>query len=344
MNDRIFYYTLDKKIFQNKIDALEYANKTKQEVHFYYYDDVYSKVNWTIEPPGNLSFYYKEQAQRIRDQYDYVVLFYSGGYDSTNILETFYYNNILIDKIVCVGAFKQDSRSGVDENHNGEIYHNCFPTISRLGLEKITQLCDYSEYFHNPKSFDVYEYGDEWIYNVGPWYSPHNWFWKDIHKYVIPKNMENKKVALVWGKDKANLKNINGKFGFQFTDVAALSYGNRTTTKNIDSISFYWDPHNPILLIKQIHEMKNLYLRKYTNTHIFTEPNPNDVYDLKNKIMFKSPKSATNILSLRDNFLISNTNSDIFNFYKMGIQKINDRINVNTDLITVRSRFYTIDQ
>ena len=74
-----------------------YHKKTKEEVFFYYNDEIYDKIDWSIEPPGTLDFYYKEQAQRIRDSYDYVILCFSGGADSTNILNTFYYNNIKME-------------------------------------------------------------------------------------------------------------------------------------------------------------------------------------------------------------------------------------------------------
>ena len=84
------HYYSHKKIFGNKIQALQ----SNQPIQYYYYDDVWSKCDWTIEPSEPLEYYYKEQAQRIRDNYDYVVLCYSGGFDSSNILETFYYNNI----------------------------------------------------------------------------------------------------------------------------------------------------------------------------------------------------------------------------------------------------------
>lgn len=329
-----FYYTRDKKIFLNKVKAVEYWKQSKQDIHYYYHDDVYSKINWAIEPPSTLDFYYKEQAQRLRDEYDYVVLFYSGGYDSTNILETFYYNNIKLDKIVCVGAFKQDSRSGVDENHNGEIYHNAIPYITELGLEKITQLYDYTDYFTNISNFSVYEYGEQWVENVGPWYSPHNWFWKDIHKYVVPKHMEDKKVALIWGKDKPNLVIRNGYSGFYFTDVASLSYGGISSEpSNIDRINFYWDPKSPLILIKQLHQLKKL--KEYIN--------PNNLYSLKRTLNFKSPKSPTNILSLRDNFLKTKTNNSIFDFYNMGLTTLNKKISIKHDLDIVRSRFYPID-
>lgn len=328
-----FYYTSDKNTFFNKISAVKYCKDNNKQPYYFYHDDVYSKIDWRINPPGSLEFHYKTQAERIRDEYDYVVLFYSGGYDSTNILETFYYNNIKLDKIVCVGAFSQDTRSGTDENHNGEIYHNAIPYITELGLESITELYDYTKYFDNIKNFGVYQYGEQWVENVGPWYSPHNWFWKDIHKYVIPANISNKKVALIWGKDKANLSIKDGRHGFQFSDVAALSYGGEVLVPGVDRINFYWDPRNPLLIVKQLHELRAH--KEYIN--------PNILYNLKTPLRFKSPKSPTNILSLRDNFLKFKQDNSVYEFYKSGIQNIHSKINIHKDLAPIRSRFYTIE-
>lgn len=330
-----FYYTQDKQVFSNKIDAVVYSKKNKQQLFFYYHDHIYSSLNWSIEPPGTLDFYYKEQAQRIRDEYDYVVLFYSGGYDSTNILETFYYNNIALDKIVCVGAFKQDSSSGVDENHNGEIYKNCFPVLSQLGLENIVQICDYSEYFNTPVNFSVYKYGSDWSKNIGPWYSLHNWFWKDIHKYVVPANMSGKRVALIWGKDKPNVSIVNRECLFQFSDKQALSYGGEVVVDGVDRINFYWDFKNPQLLIKQVHHLKNIS----TGLEVV---NADKVYNIKNKLVFKSPKSPTNILSLRDSFIKNHLSSDVFKFYKSGIQAIGNQLDIKYDLVPIKSRTYRV--
>lgn len=329
----LFYYASDNKIFYDKIGALTYHRQTGHKIFFNYHDEVFSNIDWTIDPPGSLEFHYKNQAQRIRDEYDYVVLFYSGGYDSSNILETFYFNNIKLDKIVCVGAFSQDNFKGSDENHNKELYDNAFPYLEQLGLTSITQVCDYTEYFNNIKNLSIHSYGDEWIKNVGPWYSPHNWFWKDIHEYVVPKNMQNKKIALIWGKDKPKLAALNNKVGFCFTDVSALSYAGEVKTNNIDRINFYWDPSYPLIVIKQVHELYKL--KQFMNQ--------NAVYNLKHPLKYKSPKSSTNILSLRDSYLMRKTNSDVFEFYKMGISKMNQSINILSDLKSVRSKFYEIE-
>lgn len=327
-----FYYSSDKKIFQNKLEAVRYQQDTDKKIYFYYHDNVYSKIDWTIEPPGTLEFHYKQQAQRIRDEYDYVVLFYSGGYDSTNILETFYYNNITLDKIVCVGAFKQDEFKGSDSNHNGEIYLNSFPTIVNLNLERITQLCDYSEFFDDAKNFSVSEMGEEWIENIGPWFSPHNWFWRDIHKHVVPKNMENKKVALIWGKDKPNLIQYKDKFGFAFSDVGALSYAGEVQVDNIDRINFYWDPAYPLLVVKQVHELYKL--NEFVNS--------NAVYNLKNPLKYKSPKSPSNLISLRDKFLLNKPDTPVYDLYIEGMYRMRHTYSIFNNPPHTKSRFYPI--
>jgi hypothetical protein len=332
---KTFYYSSDSKIFKNKFEAIEYNRQTGNKIFFYYDDDIWSKLDWTIEPPGTLDFHYKNQAQRIRDEYDYVVLFYSGGYDSTNILETFHFNNIKLDKIVCVGAFKQDSYSGSDENHNGELYMNSFPYLVDLGLEKITQICDYSEYFGDIKNFSIHECGTEWVEDIGPWFSPHNFFWKDVHKHVVPENMKDKKVALIWGKDKPNIEPVGDKFGFKFTDVAALSYAGNNSVDNIDRINFYWDPNYPLILLKQVHELNRLRGKRDT-------VDPNRIYNLRRNLTYKSPKSPNNILSLRDNFLLNNKNSALYDLYVGGLNRLKTKYKLNSNPPHFYSRIYTI--
>ena len=109
----IFYYDTEKNIYLTQLDAVA-AKKTGKNIFFYYYDKEFSQIDWTIEPLEPLEQLYKERAQKIRDENEYLILCYSGGVDSTNILETFYYNNIHIDELIMVGAFSQDSYKGSD--------------------------------------------------------------------------------------------------------------------------------------------------------------------------------------------------------------------------------------
>lgn len=336
-----FYYTPDKKTFNSKIDALAYAKKTGQKASLYYYDDMFDRYDWTIEPPGTLDFYYVEQAKRLRDEYDYLILAYSGGVDSTNILETFHYNNIKLDKILMVGAFSQDTMENSDENHNGELYKNCFPYVKDLGLESIAQVIDYTKFFDKFKEFSVYQqYGDEWTNYIGSYFSVHTWFWNDIEKYVVPPGYENKRVGIIFGKDKPFIIQENNKIGFRFTDKALFAYASspHKEKNNVDRINFYWDPEFPLILIKQLHLLRqhNWVINCWTE-----EPIGHFIYNLRRPLIYKSPKSVSPILSLRDMYLVKHKSSELFDFYGAGIRKLNDKIGID-NIETIGTKFYSI--
>jgi hypothetical protein len=341
------YYSPNGHIFFDKISAL----KSKQSFKFYYYDDVWSSCDWTKEPNESLEYYYKEQAQRIRDEYDYVILCYSGGFDSTNILETFHYNGIKLDQLAIVGPFKQDSHSGSDENHNGEIYLNAFPYIKELGLESIVKLYDNTEIYGTPEKLSLFQTGEQWIENIGLRLSPHNWFWKDLENYIVPKEYQDKKVAILFGRDKPHLIYENGIPGFCFRDIPVCDYGNvNKRNKNIDRISFYWDPNYTNILIKQVHMLYRAYPPNYTDWRPVEDGLPHKqlynsdkiVYNLKKPLLYKSPKTKTLILAKRDNFLVSHQSSKLYDFYNMGINKLMREVDFNVFSRAVKSKFYRI--
>ena len=337
------YYFDDGVSFASKVKAIEYGNRTNQSAKLYYFDEAYDKVNWKVEPFHNLQELYRQQAQRIRDTYDKVILCYSGGADSTSILETFYYNKISLDKIIVVGALSQDSHSMVDENHNGELYSNVFPYIDELGLQSITEVIDYTTYFNDVNNFSIVKYGTEWIDYTGAWFSPHNWFWRDVESFVIPSSWNDKKVALIFGKDKPCFFRNENKLGFRFYDGPTTSYGNIFSTANSDRINFYWDPTFPDILVKQLHVLKNnVMITNRDPVKLSLEDRDNVIYDLKRPLLFKSPKSKTGLFSLRDMYLKEKTNSDVFRFYRDGVLKMKNAIDIH-NLNTLYSRFYSIE-
>lgn len=57
-------------------------------------------VDWSIEPKESMEELCYRRAQQLRDQYDYLILYYSGGADSKTILETFLKYNIPLDEVV----------------------------------------------------------------------------------------------------------------------------------------------------------------------------------------------------------------------------------------------------
>ena len=323
-----YYYDNHGKICFSKYDASNLNNPK-----LYYYDHIFDKCDWKTEPSVTLNKLYTQRAQQIRDKYDYVVLAYSGGIDSTNVLESFYYNNLLIDEILIVGAFSRDSSSGVDENHNGEIYSNAFDTLNRLNLPKTKiTVIDYTKNMDKHTLVDQ----DDWYKKIGSHFSFHNWFWYDIEK----RYESNKKTAIIFGIDKPQITLENKRVCFQFFDVCLLQYGinfdriNDPLMKtNVDRVNFYWDPDASSILIKQAHIINNFYAivheRKdlisknfYENYQIMINKL---IYNLKNPLRFISPKSASRLISLRDNYV--NTFNDfkdlqIYKNYSQGIMKV----------------------
>jgi hypothetical protein len=318
-NDKIYFYTEDGTKFYSKLKAIEYSKNNNQKLNFYYYDDVYEKVDWKKELKEDLSYYYKQQALRLREKYDYLILGYSGGYDSTNILETFVYNNIKLDKIVVVGAFSKDSAWGVDENHNGEIYHNVIPYLKQLGLMNITEIIDYTKYVNseNFKSLSVYKLGSNWVYEIGSFFSVHHFFWKDAEKLITPKEWSEKKVAFILGLDKPCIFTKGSDTYFNFSDPSLTQYGNSRGYENTERVSFYWDPDYTDLLVKQIQQMKESGCYG---------PNQKNVakvlYDLKSPLKFESPKSGNVFWSLRDTYLKNEKDTELFKFYESGLKEV----------------------
>jgi hypothetical protein len=337
-NDEIYFYAEDGTKFNSKIKAIEYGQKTGQEINFYFYDAVYSKVDWKKELKEDLSYYYKQQALRLREKYDYLILAYSGGYDSTNILETFVSNNIKLDKIVVVGAFSKDSAWGVDENHNAEIYHNALPYLEQLGLMEITEVIDYTKYVNNEKfkELSIYNFGKNWAYEIGSFFSVHTWFWRDAEKIITPEKHLNEKTAFILGADKPLIDCVDSEALFYFTDSAITQYGNSRGYANTERIAFYWDPEYTDLLIKQIQVLK-----KNECFGLNQKNAAKYLYDLKNPLKFESPKSGNVFWSLRDTYLKREKDTEMFKFYESGLKEIDNLVGFNS-VVPTKSRTYQV--
>jgi len=355
-----FYYS-KQKIFHSKIEALE----NDGNVFFYYHDQEYDKLNWNVEPALNIKELYKLNALRIREKYDKLILCYSGGYDSTQVLETFIFNNIKLDKIVTVGAFSQDANSDSDENMNIEAYKNAFPLIKKYNLSEIYEVFDYTKLFDNPSNFMLNEYGHNWIDKVGSYFSLHHFFWHNLEEIIVPNSWRDKKTGIIFGMDKPYLffDLSNNKFYFSFRDSVINSYGNRYSSLYSDRLFFYWDINFPDILLKQLHTIKNKCLLYHSlskkpidvclhlindliSTPVLTEDGRNVslVYDIKNPLSVKSPKSSNFYLSNRDRYILSKKDTEMFKLYLRGIQnmkrRLEGKIPISKNLPVIYSRRY----
>lgn len=332
LNLQGIYYYNENEICINRLEVL----RSKKPFKFYYYDNFYSNSDWSKEPEESLQELYRQRAQQIRDDYEYVVVCYSGGIDSTQVLESFYYNNIHIDEILVVGALSQDESFGVDMNHNADLYFNVFPTLNSMSLPNTKiSIIDYTKYFNDPKNFTLIEkYGSDYMKHIGVRTSVHNLFWYDLDKFLDTK----KRTAYVMGKDKpiVQFDNELKKHFLVFNDISYADYGNRYEYDNGKRVNFYSEPESFKLMLKQCYTIKNSYF----NIKNYIEDIKPLIYDIKNPLTYRSLKSKSTYLSARDMYLIKNKNSDIYNIYAEGIKKLSNSVNVLEKVVLTSRKYY----
>lgn len=234
------------------------------DIKFNFNDDKMSKLDWSVEPTASLSDLYAQRAQQLRDKYDHLVLFYSGGIDSQVILNTFYKNNIKIDEIITIG-----NRKYLDESAkiNQEVFGKALPYLDTLNLKKFGTKTSYIDIgqliidqFQNKFHFDNFMY-----YHNGPlspWYMAYRSpMFKLQNQSHVDLSTAGKSVCCISGYDKPNIFSIDSNWCFKFTDsvsdFAVRPYFFKEiqggALKNFYDEPFFVTPDLPEITIKQCH-------------------------------------------------------------------------------------------
>jgi hypothetical protein len=255
------YYDVRGRQFTNKVEALRYAstlpNCKLYDVKFHYHHSVWANYK---QPLGltPLKELYRQRAQQIRDSYDYLVLYFSGGADSTNILYTFLENNIPLEEVVVKWPKKVIGSSLYTPNTTDQSARN-FVSEWDLVIEKELQYLR-SNY---PKiKITILDYVDDIPKN----YYNEDTFLKQNHMHSAVNllrmqmftDMEHdprgKRVCAITGLDKPLLAEMNGKaYMFFSDDIVSLS----TKTPESYREDFYWTPEFPQLAYEMAY---NVYL------------------------------------------------------------------------------------
>lgn len=265
INDKNYYpfYKVDNFQTHSKFEALKHATqKNITDVRFYFHDEVFSCYDWTKEPTESLETLYKQRAEQLRNQYDYLILGFSGGSDSTAVLDAFIDNNIPLDEIVVYHTLKAEG----DKNsfYNFETFNVAIPYLeSKVDKTKTKiTLIDQSDatikYWSMVNKFDFVHYNSHC-------FSPNNL----ARHYVRITNAElqqsfdkSMSVGYITGIDKPCVVYDEGKAYFHFTDCidTTVSYflHDKKKIKHIDEF-FFWTPNFPKIVCKQAHTIKRFY-------------------------------------------------------------------------------------
>jgi hypothetical protein len=284
LNENLGYYIVDNLKFSSKVDALLYSKTTNKPVQWYFHNKVFNKYNWEKEPEFNLDFYYDKRARELREKYDYIIISYSGGSDTNNIVQAFIRQNLHIDEIVtnhitkATNSFLVMDKSVTNSwNFNAEHELQAMPRLKEISEKcpntKITIL-DVSDVVLN----SINQFDDvDWVLKRNDHMSVGQLFrYNYLHFANIKKEFDRgKSVAIIVGLEKPKTFIIGNKFYMSFNDAVA----NITTINdfnvdytNVNVEMFYWSSDTLDMMCKQAHVIKR-----------WLEVNPQMLFAWKNK-------------------------------------------------------------
>lgn len=260
---RFGYYKVGNLQVYSKIEALEISQRLKETISWHYNDEVFDTVDWTKEPADSLEEIYKARARQLRSEYDYVVVFYSGGADSHNMLESFINAGVHIDEIVSFHSLSADGDR--NSEFNREIYQTAIPFVESLRSDNRLSSTTPHRLIDMAEIITKFCQDIDWLdfpYMVSSAFSINNVARSNLRKYVKEWQdliLQGKKLVLVWGHDKPRVMHEDGKHYLQFMDIFDNCVSTRLQQSTIPGWydeMFYSTPDMPELIVKQAHVIK----------------------------------------------------------------------------------------
>lgn len=263
------YYLYKGQVFFNKFAALDAAladGDAAPAIDFKFHKpDLLADC--TIEPDQSLPALYRTRAQRLRDEYDYLILMYSGGSDSHQALMAFLNNDVFLDEVRTCFPLKFIEQLAdlvpSPEHPLGLLYEYrlaVVPGLRRVGLmsprTKITVV----------DTTDAYR-GDmtDWTLSLaapritGGLHALYHGIKRarDIVDLQRHADALNRKVAVIYGAEKPYLRLVGDHLYFFFSDAGRLGVQHHWQHGNqilYVPVMFYWG--DPVIVVKQAHVIK----------------------------------------------------------------------------------------
>jgi hypothetical protein len=349
--DQFGFYTVGSNFkTYSKLSAIEEMQRTGVHLEWHFNREVYEKFDWKVEPSQSLSELYRQRAQTIRDQYDYVVLWYSGGADSRCMLNAFVENDIKLDEVANFIGLEgdKDKRSVLNE----EIFFNAIPHVEKIKQQYpdlIHRVVDISNiinemYLRPDVKFD-YIYYIKGIMSANSLARSYIREYVDDYKKIIDSG---KKMCFLWGTEKPRIAKINNTWHTCFLDLFS------ETNLRLQSLGaqgyfdewFFWAPDTAPIVAKQSHVLVNAMKLAETQPSLLSNTSGghlpkasngmslrNDVYhsliypDWQSDLVI-APKPQNLLLSERDNWFWNQRpeNNQSVRYATNGIQELTKRI------------------
>jgi hypothetical protein len=270
MIDDVGFYTVGNEKFYNKIHAMFRAQQLNTEPEWNFNDEVFSKFDWTVEPTESLDELYAIRARQIREKYDYVLMFVSGGADSTNMVFAFLDNGLHIDEIVAsapISGLRDWDRNSVKdssvENTIEETFLTQIPFLQKIQKNYPRIKVTLHDYFEDMLAYKQ----DDWLLKGTDWMHPSMAGRYNLDRYLHLKRIaeSGKKIAVVQGLDKPQMAKLPNCMAIIMQDTTYNNKYDSIKHPNTFPVFFYHSPDLPQLIIKQAHVTAR-YLLKPENS------------------------------------------------------------------------------
>ena len=268
--DRLGFYRVGFKKFTNKTLALIESNRTGYEIEWIFNNNVYEKIDWTIPIETHLLDLYRQRAQQLRDKYDYLMLYYSGGADSSTILRTFVENNIFLDEIVMQlpETVRQtfDPNDTSEANFYAELEYSAVPYLNKIKNKLHPNTLIRYQDFSKP-GLELLK-KEDWLDTV-PLCT--NITLSGVFRQIAQNNDHHilnlydtgKSIAQILGIDKPLVYFDGTDYYCYFMDtstyhyVSPVDFNDSELSKGKYSTEFfYWTPDMPEIVVKQAQDIK----------------------------------------------------------------------------------------
>ncbi len=184
------YYQVGPYKTYSKIDAFRLAAGDSKKIHFNFMESSFMGLSWN-RPQETWDELLKQRCQQLRDTYGYICLWFSGGWDSKTVLDTFAKNNIPIEEIaIYTRSYIDDPEPEAAKIYAEQVIKNYLPN-TRLTVVPMSHR-------HNEHIYE--KYGDEWVFTPG-----NNLMFPKTHRYFIQHELKETESHRFDGLKKVNI-------------------------------------------------------------------------------------------------------------------------------------------
>jgi hypothetical protein len=233
-----------------KVEAIETVKRSGGHITWHFNDEIFGSYDWTKEIQESIGELYRRRAQSLRQKYKKIIVMYSGGYDSHNILMSFLENDIPVDAIC---SFYNSLNREPDDHINIEWSVQTWPRIQRI-REKYPKV-DFFRIDTSQNSLDMIDiHADDWKYLGRGAMNPSTLGLSYLHT-LLPQQYQGDDTVMLFGIEKPRLRYKNGEFIYNFYDICFRPPFYRESQIEY----FYWSPDCPELIIKQAQIVKKYW-------------------------------------------------------------------------------------